>query len=188
MGSNIFWYLPPVGLQLIVDISTWSKSRWPGLVVSTSQATLVVPPSGSCPNVPSPPSGTCLTSPSQNTLSVILSEALPTPHQRHGHSWNCRKAKGAKEVKNKFEGLMGMGIFVASTLSLWYVIIFPNILVTPPLWSLINFLDDGSLLSINFDSSAQQSITKFSKYLTPWGGSAIWAVFLGSFFNYSVYL
>ena len=38
-----------------------------------------------------------------------------------------------------------MGIFVASTLSLWYVIIFSNSFVNPPLWGLINFLDYGSI-------------------------------------------
>ena len=60
---------------------------------------------------------------------------------------------------------MGMGIFVASTLSLWYVIIFTNSLVTPPLWDFINFMDDGSLFTINFASSAQQSIINFSEDL-----------------------
>ena len=62
---------------------------------------------------------------------------------------------------------MGLGIFVKSTLSLWYVIIYPNSLVNPPLWGLVNFLDDGSLLYTNFASSAQQSIKIFIEYLTP---------------------
>ena len=60
-----------------------------------------------------------------------------------------------------------MGIFVASTLPLWYVIIFSNILVSPTLSGLVNGLDDGSLLSINFASSAQQRITNFSEDLPP---------------------
>ena len=54
LGSKIglpMWALiysetwPPVGLQLIVDILPGSNLRYPGLMVSTSQATLVVRPS-----------------------------------------------------------------------------------------------------------------------------------------------
>ena len=57
---------------------------------------------------------------------------------------------------------MGLGIFVASTISLWHVIEFLNGLVTPPSWDLINILDDDSILSPNFASPEQNSITNFS--------------------------
>ena len=60
---------------------------------------------------------------------------------------------------------MVMGIFFTPTLPLWCGIIFPNSLATPPLWYLINFLVDGSLLSTNFSSYAQRSITNFSEAL-----------------------
>ena len=40
--------LPPVGLQLIMDIPPGSKVRHPDLMVSPLQATIAVPPSGSC--------------------------------------------------------------------------------------------------------------------------------------------
>ena len=112
---------------------------------------------------------------------MTLSGVWPTLHQRHGHSCHCHYSKGNKKVENKLEGMMVMGICFASTLPLWYGIIFPNSLATPPLWYLINFLVDGSLLSTNFSSYAQRSITNFSEYYPPWGCSAIWVVFLGSF-------
>ena len=51
----------PIGLQFIAYIPPGSKFRYPDLVISPSQATHVVTPSGSCPNFLPPPSGTCLT-------------------------------------------------------------------------------------------------------------------------------
>ena len=54
---------PPVGLQFIFYIPHGSKVRSPDLVVSPSQATLVVPHSISCPTCTPPPSGACFTSP-----------------------------------------------------------------------------------------------------------------------------
>ena len=72
MGSNLGSPLgslldsdtwPPVDIQMMVDIPPGAKVRHPELVVSTSQATLAVSPSGSCPNFLAPSSGMCPTSP-----------------------------------------------------------------------------------------------------------------------------
>ena len=50
-------------LQFNGEIPPGSKVRYPDVVVSPLRATLVVPPSGSCPKFPPPPYGTFLTSP-----------------------------------------------------------------------------------------------------------------------------
>ena len=86
---------------------------------------------------------------------------------RCGRSWNYHKAKGDNKVNNRLEGLVGLGVFVASTLSLWHAIVFSNVLVTPPSWELINILDDDSCLSPNSSSSAQRSLTNFIEYFSP---------------------
>ena len=123
----------------------------------------LVPPSGSCPKFPSPPYGTCLTSPSRATIESALSGALPAHPQRLGHSWHFNKAKGYKKVETKLGFLVGLSVFGVYTLALSHAIGFPNVLLTPFLWDLLKFLDDYSFPSTNFDSSAPQIITNFSK-------------------------
>ena len=54
---------PHVGLQLIVKIPPGSNVRYHELMVSLSQDTLAVTPSGYFPKFPPPPSGTRLTYP-----------------------------------------------------------------------------------------------------------------------------
>ena len=163
---------PHFGLQLIVYIPYGSKVSQCDLLVSPSWYTLA------------PPSGMCLTSSSQTTLSETLYGGWPTLPRRRGRNWHCRKAKGDNKVENKLEFLVGLGVSVASILSLWHLILFSNILVTPPSCYLINFLYDDFFLFPNFSSSAQRSITKFGGYFSPWGGLAIWLVCLGPLFNY----
>ena len=62
---------------------------------------------------------------------------------------------------------MGLDVCVMFTLSLWHVIVFSNVLVTLPLWDLVNFLYDDFFLYTNFPLSAQCSITNFSEALPP---------------------
>ena len=114
----------PVGLQLIVEIPTGSKVRYPDLVGSTSQATLAVTPSGSCPKFPLPPYGTCLNYTSQAMIAVTLSGLRPTLPWRCGNIWHYHKLKGDKKLEIKLEGLVGLLVFVVSTLSLWHMIVF----------------------------------------------------------------
>ena len=62
---------------------------------------------------------------------------------------------------------MGLGVFVLFSLSSSYVILFLDVLVTPPSWDLINFLENDSLLSPNLAFYAQCSTTNFSEALPP---------------------
>ena len=118
----------------------------------------------------------------QSFRHIPLGRASPFPIEPHvlqlslggelffwrcGRSWNYHKAKGDNKVNNRLEGLVGLGVFVASTLSLWHAIVFSNVLVTPPSWELINILDDDSCLSPNSSSSAQRSLTNFIEYFSP---------------------
>ena len=172
------WYTV---LQLIMEIPTGSKVRYPDLVGSPSQATLLVPTSWFCPNFPPPPSILWLTSTSLSMLADTLSGGWPALPWRRGCSCNCHEAKGDNKVDNKLEVLVGLGIFVASTPSLWHVIRFSKGLVSTPSWNLIHFLD--YYFPHNVTSSAKRSITRFSEALPPWGGSAIWEVCLGTLSN-----
>ena len=113
---------PPVGLQLIVDIPTVSKVRYPDLVVSTLRATLAVTPSVSYPKFLPPTSGTCLTYTSQTTLAATISGAWPTLPWRCGWSMNWREAKGDKKVEIKLEDLVGLSVFVVYNLLSSHVI------------------------------------------------------------------
>ena len=140
----------PVGLQLVVYIPPGSKLIYSELVVSLLRGTLAVPPSKSCPKFPPPLSGKFLTYPSRATLSVTLSCECPTLNRQYEISWPCLKAKGDNNVENKLEGLVGLIIFIMSTLSLLHVIEFSNFLLTSPSWDLINFLNDYSFLSCIF--------------------------------------
>ena len=92
------------------------------------------------------------------------------------------------KVDNKLEGLEVLGVFVASTLSLWHVIGFSNVLVTPTSWYLIHLLDDYPFISPNYASSVQHSIKNFSEALPPLGGSTILAVCPCPLFNSGWYL
>ena len=99
-----------------MDVPPGSKLRHPELLGYNLQATLAVPPSGSCTKFPPPPYGKCLTSPSQSTLDVTLSEGWPNIPWQRGRSWNCRKTKGDNKVDNKLEGLVGLGVFLVHPL------------------------------------------------------------------------
>ena len=81
----------------------------------------------------------CLTSTFRVTLDDTLSGLLSTLPRRSGRSWVCQEAKGNNKVESKLDGLLGLGVFVVSTLPLLYVIGFSNGLVIPPLSNLINF-------------------------------------------------
>ena len=67
-----------------------------------------------------------------NTLAVNFYGEWPTLPQRCGRSCLCRKANGNKKVESKVEGLVGLGIFVASALSLLYVLRFQIVLQPLP--------------------------------------------------------
>ena len=54
---------PHVDLQLIVEIPSGSKVRYPDFVVSPLHSTVIVRTLGYCPRFPTPTSGTCLTYP-----------------------------------------------------------------------------------------------------------------------------
>ena len=62
----------PIDLQLILDIPPCSKVKYPGLAISTLQATLLVPSTVSGVNLPPPTSVMSPTSPSQATFSVSI--------------------------------------------------------------------------------------------------------------------
>ena len=64
-------------------------------------------------------------------------------------------------------GLGGPGIFVVSTLSIFHVTGFSNGLLTPPLWDLINCINDDSFLFSRFSSYLPRSIENFSEALLP---------------------
>ena len=57
-----------------------------------------------------------------------------------GRRWIFRNAKGDKKVEINLEVLVGLGVFVVSTLSLFHVIGFLNSLLNLPSWYLIIFL------------------------------------------------
>ena len=105
-------------LKLIVDSPPQSKGRYPDFVGSPLQATLAVPSSGSCFQFLTPISGTYPNYTLLNTLAVNFYGEWPTLPQRCGRSCLCRKANGKKKVESKVEGLVGLGIFFASALSL----------------------------------------------------------------------
>ena len=173
----------PVGLQLIVEISPGSKIRYPDLVGPPSRVTLAVLPLEYFPKFSQTPSGLWITSPSWYTLDVTLSGALPTLPWLIWFIWNCRECKGNNTVENKLKGLVVLCIFVVSTLSFLRVIEFSNVVLTLPLWDLINFLNNGSFLSTNFSSSVLRIITYLSEALHYWGISEILAVWIGTLFH-----
>ena len=98
---------------------------------------------------------------------MTLSCECPTLNRQYGISWPCLKAKGDNNVENKLEGLVGLVVFIVSTLSLWNVIEFSNGLLTFPSWDLINFLNDDSFLSPDFGSSESWTITNSSEAFLP---------------------
>ena len=162
-----------------MDIPPRSKVRCPDLVGSPLRAIIVVPSSWYCPNFLSPPSGVFLSSPLRATLDVNLSGVLTIIPKWRGQSWHCSKAKDNKKVEIKWEGLVGLGVFVGSPLSLLHVIGFSNGLLTLPSWDLIHVFNDDLFLYKNIASSAQRRIKKLSEYLSPWGVSVIWWVYIG---------
>ena len=155
-GSVLVWSLgvllcskdgPPVGLQLILDIPYGSKLRYPDLMEYPSRYTLALPPELIGVDFAPPPSGTCPTLPRQRGRNFLYVEA---------------------KVNTKVKCLVVLGIFF----SRWHycMLLGLNILVTPPLWYLINFLNCASFSSTNLASSAPQIITDFSEVFPSWGG------------------
>ena len=185
-GTDIFWDLASFWPTADCGNLAWVHLKYPNLVVSPFQDTCTVPTSVFCPKFLPPSSGTCLTSPSQSMLVKTIFGGWPTFPQRRGRSWKCREAKCDNKLENKLEGLVGLGVLFLFTLSASHKIWFLDGLVTPPLWDLINFLDDDSFQSPNFNSSAQRSTTNFSEALPLCGGSAISLVYLGTILNSSL--
>ena len=118
---------------------------------------------------------------------VCLSVVLPTLPGKHGCSWYFLNSKGDNKVEIKLEVLVGLVVFVVSTLSLLHVIVVLNSLVTPPSWYLIYFWNDEAFhLPIFLAYSLTWSITDFSEAFAPSGGSAFWSVCLVQIFDSSL--
>ena len=167
-----------------MDIPIGTKVRYPDLVGSPSRATLAVPPSGSGLRFPSLPSGACTDYPLQSKLDVTFSGFLPILPLWRGKSWKCHEAKCDNKLEYNLLGFGGLGIFVVSTLLILHAIGIYGVFATPTSWELMKCWKKISFLTLNFASSAQRSITKFSETSPPLKGSAIWAVCLDPLFDY----
>ena len=98
-----------------------------------------------------------------------------------------RKTKINNKVVSKVDVLVVLGVFIVFTLWLLRVLEDLNSLITPPLLDIINFRNDDSFLYPKSASSATWITTDFSESLLPWLGSAVWALWLGTLFNYCSY-
>ena len=121
LGSNTG---RPVGLQSMFYILPGSKVRYPNVVVSPLQSTLVVSPAGSCAKFSPYFSVTCPNYSLLSTLDVPLSVAGPNVPWWTGCIQLCRKAKGNNEVEIKVEGLVEVVIFVIFSCCYWFFLYF----------------------------------------------------------------
>ena len=151
-----------------MDIPPGLKVRYPDLVFPLLRVMLPVPPAGSCSKFPLPPSDTYPTFTSKAILSMTLYGLWPTLPWWRGRIWIFRKYRGDNKVESKLEGLVVLGFFVVSTLTLLHMLGFPKGLVNPPLWELTNFRSYSSFISPNIVSSSPHSITDFIEAFPPY--------------------